>query len=184
VVDYYGFFISTTRYFSKVINPWRVTSSLIFSLTLPQNSNILGRIIGIDYGTKRVGVAVTDPLQMIACGLITVGAHEILNFLSDYLQKEKVDAIVLGLPKKMNNTDSESLQYIRQFESAVKRRFPALPVKWVDERFTSHLAKDAMIRGGMKKKDRQVKGNMDKISAAIILQAYLEQLNFNKINNT
>jgi putative Holliday junction resolvase len=73
----------------------------------------MGRIIGIDYGTKRVGVAVTDPLQMIASGLITVGAHEILDFLSDYFQKEKVDAIVLGLPKQMNNTDSESLQYIR-----------------------------------------------------------------------
>jgi putative Holliday junction resolvase len=142
----------------------------------------LGRIIGIDYGTKRVGVAVTDPLQMIASGLTTVGAHEILDFLSDYLQKESVEMIVLGLPKKMNNTDSESLKYIRQFETALKRRFPGLPVKWIDERFTSHLAMDAMIRGGMKKKDRQVKGNLDKISAAIILQTYLEQLEHKKIN--
>ncbi len=117
---------------------------------------------------------------MIASGLTTVGSHEILDFLDDYFQKETVDAIVLGLPKKMNNSDSESLQYAKQFETAVKRRFPGLPVIWVDERFTSHLAMDAMIRGGMKKKDRQVKGNMDKLSAAIILQSYLEQLNYNK----
>jgi putative Holliday junction resolvase len=143
----------------------------------------LGRIIGIDYGTKRVGVAVTDPMQMIASGLTTVGAHEILDFLSDYLKKEKVDAIVLGLPKKMNNTDSESLQYVRQFETALKRRFPEMPVKLQDERFTSQLAMDAMIRGGMKKKDRQVKANLDKISAAIILQSYLEQMDQFKINN-
>jgi len=140
----------------------------------------LGRIIGIDYGTKRVGVAVTDPMQMIASGLTTVGSHEILDFLTTYMQKEKVDAIVLGLPKKMNNEDSESLQYARQFETAVKRRFPELPVIWIDERFTSHLAMDAMIRGGMKKKDRQVKGNLDKLSAAIILQSYLEQKSLNK----
>ncbi len=143
----------------------------------------MGRILGIDYGTKRVGVAVTDPMQMIASGLTTVGAHEILDFLDDYMKKEKVDAIVLGLPKKMNNTDSESLIYIRQFETALTRRFPGLPIKWVDERFTSHLAMDAMIRGGMKKKDRQVKENLDKISAAIILQSYLEYLNQNKFNN-
>ncbi len=140
----------------------------------------MGRIIGIDYGTKRVGVAVTDPTQMIASGLTTVGSHEILDFLADYFQKEKVDAIVLGHPKKMNNSDSESLQYAKQFETAFKRRFPSLPVIWVDERFTSHLAMDAMIRGGMKKKDRQIKGNMDKLSAAIILQSYLEQLNYTK----
>ncbi len=140
----------------------------------------MGRLIGIDYGTKRVGVAVTDPLQMIASGLTTVGAHEILDFLEDYMKKEIVDALILGLPKKMNNTDSESLVYIRQFETAVKRRFPNLSVILVDERFTSHLAMDAMIRGGMKKKERQIKGNLDKISAAIILQSYLEQISNNR----
>jgi len=139
----------------------------------------LGRLIGIDYGTKRVGVAVTDPSQMIASGLTTVGAHEILDFLEEYFKKETVDALILGLPKKMNNTDSESLFYIRQFETAVKRRFPNLSVIMVDERFTSQLAMDAMIRGGMKKKDRQVKGNLDKLSAAIILQSYLEQISNN-----
>jgi putative Holliday junction resolvase len=143
----------------------------------------LGRIIGIDYGTKRVGVAVTDPMQMIASGLTTVGAHEILDFLTEYMQKEKVDSIVLGHPKQMNNTDSESLQYIKQFETALKRRFPGLPIIWVDERFTSMLAMDAMIRGGMKKKDRQVKGNLDKLSAAIILQTYLEQIDYNRSKN-
>ena len=140
----------------------------------------MGRILGIDYGTKRVGVAVTDPMQMIASGLTTVGSHEILEFISTYMQKEKVDAIVLGLPKKMNNEDSESLQYIKQFEVALKRKFPDMPVIWIDERFTSQLALDAMIRGGMKKKDRQVKGNMDKLSAAIILQSYLEQKDYIK----
>ena len=139
----------------------------------------MGRLIGIDYGTKRVGVAVTDPSQMIASGLTTVGAHEILDFLEEYFKKETVDALILGLPKKMNNTDSESLFYIRQFETAVKRRFPNLSVIMVDERFTSQLAMDAMIRGGMKKKDRQVKGNLDKLSAAIILQSYLEQISNN-----
>jgi putative Holliday junction resolvase len=143
----------------------------------------LGRIIGIDYGTKRVGVAVTDPMQMIASGLTTVGAHEILDFLTVYMQKEKVDSIVLGHPKQMNNTDSESLLYIKQFETALNRRFPGLPIIWVDERFTSRLAMDAMIRGGMKKKDRQVKGNLDKLSAAIILQTYLEQLDYKKSKN-
>jgi putative holliday junction resolvase len=158
-------------------------SRIIFHYLCPQRSNKLGRIIGIDYGTKRVGVAVTDPLHMIASGLITVGSHEILDFLSKYMLTETIDAIVLGLPKKMNNTDSESLQYVRQFETALKRKFPGVPIKWVDERFTSHLAMDAMIRGGMKKKDRQVKANLDKISAAIILQTYLEQLDFSKINN-
>jgi len=136
----------------------------------------LGRLIGIDYGTKRVGVAVTDPSQMFASGLTTVGAHEILDFLEVYLKKEIVDALILGLPKKMNNSDSESLLYVRQFETAVKRRFPNLPVIFVDERLNSQLAMDAMVRGGMKKKDRQVKGNLDKISAAIILQSYLEQI--------
>ncbi len=141
----------------------------------------MGRIIGIDYGTKRVGVAVTDPMQMIASGLTTVGAHEILDFLGDYIQKEPVDAIVLGLPRKMNNTDSESLQYVKQFESALKRRFPLLPVILIDERFTSHMAMEVMVMGGMKKSDRRIKGNIDKISAAIILQSYLEQQDFNRI---
>lgn len=134
----------------------------------------MGRIIGIDFGTKRVGIAVTDPMQIFASGITTVGPHEILDYLDDYIKKEKVDAIVLGLPKKMNNEDSESLVYIKQFETALRRRFPEIPVKWFDERFTSSLAKDAMIRGGMKKKDRQDKKNLDKISAAIILQSYLD----------
>ena len=134
----------------------------------------MGRLIGIDYGTRRVGVAVTDPLQMIAGGLATVGAHEILDFIGDYVKKEPVEGIVVGLPKRLNNTASEALVYTEQFITAVKRRFPQLPVYTVDERFTSSLAADAMLRGGMKKKDRQVKGNLDRISAAIILQSFLD----------
>lgn len=135
----------------------------------------MARIVAIDYGTKRVGIAVTDPSQMIASGLTTVGAHEILDFLKDYFLKEEVECLVIGYPRKMNNKDSESFKYIKQFETAFLRRFPNIPVIWVDERFTSSLAMDAMIRGGMKKKYRQVKENIDKISAAIILQSYLEQ---------
>jgi putative holliday junction resolvase len=135
----------------------------------------LARIIAIDYGTKRVGIAVTDPSQIIASGLTTIGAHELLDFLKDYFLKEEVECLVLGHPRKMNNQDSESFKYIKQFETAFLRRFPKIPLIWVDERFTSGLAMDTMIRGGMKKKDRQVKGNIDKISAAIILQSYLEQ---------
>jgi putative holliday junction resolvase len=134
----------------------------------------LGRIIAIDYGTKRVGVAVTDPMQMIASGLTTVASHEILTFLADYTGKETVDAFVVGVPRKLNNTPSEALVYTEQFITALKRKFPGIPVHAIDERFTSSLAADAMYRGGMKKKDRQVKANLDKISAAIILQSYLE----------
>jgi len=137
----------------------------------------LARILAIDYGTKRVGIAVTDPTQMIASGLTTVKTHELLDFLKDYFINEEVESLVIGNPRKMNNTASESFKYIKEFETAFKRRFPDIPVIWVDERFTSSLAMDTMIRGGMKKKERQVKENTDKISAAIILQSYLEQKN-------
>ncbi len=140
-----------------------------------QNISTLARILAIDYGTKRVGIAVTDPSQIIAGGLTTVRTHELFDFLDDYLGKEEVESLVIGYPKKMNNQDSESFKYIKQFETAFLKRFPNIPVIWVDERFSSSLAMDAMIRGGMKKKNRQSKMNMDKISAAIILQSYLEQ---------
>ena len=137
----------------------------------------MARILAIDYGTKRVGIAVTDPSQMIASGLTAVKTHELLDFLKDYFLKEEVESLVIGYPRKMNNTASESFKYIKEFETAFIRRFPDIFVIWVDERFTSSLAMDAMIRGGMKKKDRQVKENTDKISAAIILQSYLENKN-------
>jgi len=135
----------------------------------------LGRILAIDYGTKRSGVAVTDPGQMIASPLETVATHELMNFLRDYFEKELVDLLVVGLPRQMDHSDSESLKQIRFFVQAFKKRFEKIPVEWVDERFSSKMAMDAMVQGGMKKKDRKVKGNLDKVSAAIILQSYLEK---------
>ena len=135
----------------------------------------MARVIGIDYGQKRVGIAITDPLKMIASGLTTVGSHEVINFLVNYISKEEVNCIVVGKPIQMNNIASESLPYVMQFVTALKRKFPGLRIELVDERFTSKMAVRAMIEGGMKKSERRKKENIDKISAAIILQSYLEQ---------
>lgn len=107
----------------------------------------------------------------------TVLTHELMNFLDDYFSGEKVEAIVVGQPRKMDNTESESMKQIRFFVSAFKKRFPWIPVRWEDERFTSKLAKDALLAGGMKKSDRRVKGTIDQVSAALILQSYLERKN-------
>jgi len=138
---------------------------------------LLGRILAIDYGTKRTGIAVTDPGQMIASPLDTVASHELMLFLEDYFVREKVEAVVVGHPRKMDNSESESMKQIRFFVAAFRKRFPAMKVEWMDERFTSSLAKDALLEGGMKKSDRRVKGNIDKVSAALILQSFLEQKN-------
>jgi putative Holliday junction resolvase len=135
----------------------------------------LGRIVAIDYGTKRTGVAVTDPGQMIASPLETVASHELMNFLQKYFEREQVDLLVVGHPRQMDNSDSESLKQIRFFVQAFKKRFQAIPVKWMDERFTSKMAKDALVQGGLKKSEREKKGNLDKVSAALILQSYLEE---------
>jgi len=134
----------------------------------------MGRILAIDYGQKRVGLAVTDPLQITANGLETVSAHEILDFITKYVLKEKVDKFVLGLPKQMNGEDSSSMQFIRPFASALKKKFPDIELIYIDERFTSVLAHKTMLDAGLKKKDRQNKELVDKISATIILQTYLE----------
>ncbi len=131
--------------------------------------------MAIDYGQKRVGIAVTDPLQIIANQLTTVKTHEVFDFLKDYLEKENVDALVLGLPTQMNNQVSESFSYVKQFETAFKRKHPQIPVIFEDERFTSMIASRAMVEGGMKKKNRQKKENIDMISATIILQSYMER---------
>jgi len=138
---------------------------------------LLGRILAIDYGTKRTGIAVTDPGQMIASPLDTVASHDLMNYLEDFITRESVETIVVGLPRKMDNTESESMKQIRFFVAAFRKRFPGLKVEWMDERFTSKLAMDALVRGGMKKSDRRVKGNIDKVSAALILQSYLERKN-------
>ncbi len=135
----------------------------------------MGRILAIDYGKKRVGLAVSDPMKMIANGLTTVHPNELLDYLSGYVDRENVETIVVGYPKQLNNKDSESVQYIKPFLKKLKKQFPNLPVEFEDERFTSSMAQDAMIQGGMKKKQRQNKANVDKISATIILQSFLER---------
>jgi putative Holliday junction resolvase len=130
--------------------------------------------MAIDYGRKRVGVAVTDPTQLIAGGLTTVPSAQILSFVESYVAQNEVETIVVGLPKQMNNQPSESMRYITPFVNALKKRLPAIKVDFFDERFTSVLAHRAMLDGGLKKKDRQNKALVDEISATIILQDYLE----------
>ncbi|WP_298612390.1 Holliday junction resolvase RuvX [uncultured Odoribacter sp.] len=134
----------------------------------------MGRILAIDYGKKRVGIAVTDPGRIIATGLQTVLSHEVLKFLQEYIAREKVDLFVVGYPKQMDNTDSESMTYIIPFLKALQRKFPDIPVEMYDERFTSVMAHKALIEGGAKKKIRQDKALIDKMSATIILTSYME----------
>ena len=137
--------------------------------------NILARILALDYGTKRTGIAITDDLQIIASGLTTVETKNIFSFLMQYLKTENVELFVVGEPKQMNNTESESEQFIKLFVEKLKTTFPKIPVKRVDERFTSKMAFQSMIDSGLKKKQRQNKALIDEISATIILQTYLEQ---------
>ncbi len=134
----------------------------------------MSRIVAIDYGRKRTGIAVSDPLQIIANGLTTVPTHELFDFLMNYVKREAVERIVIGLPKQMNNQPSESMQYITPFVNRLRKALPDMPIEFVDERFTSVLAHQAMLDGGLKKKDRQNKALVDEISATIILQSYLE----------
>lgn len=134
----------------------------------------MGRILAIDYGSRRTGIAVSDTLQIIANGLTTVPTHQLLTFLQDYIAKEKVERVVVGLPKQMSGAPSESMKLIEVFVRKFKKTFADVPVEYVDERFTSVLAQRAMIEGGVKKKERQNKALVDEISATIILQSYLE----------
>lgn len=133
----------------------------------------MGRILAIDFGEKRTGIAVTDELQIIASGLTTVATEELTLFLSDYIAKEKVELFVVGKPKQMNNTDSESEQFIQPFLDTLQKKFPNIPIERVDERFTSKMAFQTMIDSGLKKKQRRNKALVDEISATIILQSYL-----------
>jgi putative Holliday junction resolvase len=134
--------------------------------------------MAIDYGKKRTGLAVTDPLQLIAGRLATVLSSDIWKFLEDYFLKEKVVLILVGYPVQMNNEPSEAVTYINPFIKNLLKKYPDIPVKQVDERFTSQLAFQAMIDGGLKKSDRRDKAMIDGISATIILQSYLEQKKF------
>jgi len=135
----------------------------------------MGRILAIDYGKKRVGLAVSDPQKIIAGKLDTVATQTIWNFLQEYFQKEEVDEVVVGYPRKLNNTASEAVVYINPFLKKFKMNYPDLKLELVDERFTSRMASMAMLEGGMKKKDRRNKEIVDAISATIILQSYMEQ---------
>lgn len=139
----------------------------------------MSRILAIDYGRKRTGIAVTDPMQIIASGLTTVPTHQLMDFLMKYVQQEKVERIIIGHPKQMNNEDSENMKNIVPFMNRLKKQLPDIPVELVDERFTSVLAHQAMLTGGLKKKGRQNKALVDEISATIILQSYMESRKFN-----
>ena len=134
----------------------------------------MSRILAIDYGRKRTGIAVSDPLQIIASGLTTVPTHQLMDFLLNYIKQEQVECIIIGHPKQLNNEDSENMKNIIPFINRLKKILPDMPVQLVDERFTSVLAHQAMLAGGLKKKDRQNKALVDEISATIILQSYLE----------
>lgn len=138
----------------------------------------MGRIIALDIGRKRTGVAVTDPLKIIANGLTTIPTHTLIDFVAEYTLKESVELLVVGYPVQMNNTPSEAVIYINPVLKKLQKVLPHLKIELVDERFTSKLAMQAMIDGGMKKKDRQNKATVDTISATIILQSYLESLSF------
>lgn len=133
----------------------------------------MGRILAIDYGVKRTGIAVTDELQIIASGLTTVASEDLLEFLKDYISNEKVELFVIGEPKQMNNQASESEFHIQKFIEKLTKAIPNIPIKRVDERFTSKMAFQSMIDSGLKKNQRKNKALVDEISATLILQSYL-----------
>ena len=133
----------------------------------------MARILSIDYGKKRTGIAVTDPLQIIAGGLATVSTSELFDWLKAYLAKEPVERIIIGEPRQPNGQPSENLARVQQFVNRWRKAFPEVPIEYFDERFTSVLAHQAMLEGGLKKKARQDKALVDEISATIILEDYL-----------
>ena len=136
----------------------------------------MGRIIAIDYGYKRTGLAVTDTLKLIAGGLITLPGNRIIPFLKEYIQKENVELFLLGEPKQMNYQPSENMHRVEQFKRKLQKEISQIEIKMVDERFTSVLAHQAMLEGGLKKKERQNKELVDELSAIIMLQSYLETI--------
>ena len=134
----------------------------------------MGRILGIDYGRKRTGVAVTDSLQIVAGNLTTVPTHELMQFIKDYVAQECVERIVIDQPTQLNGEPSESMKYITPFVKRLRKELPDMPIDLYDERFTSTIAHQAMIDGGMKKSDRRDKSRVDAIAATIILNDYLQ----------
>lgn len=134
--------------------------------------------MSIDYGAKRTGIAVTDPLQMIANGLTTVATAQLHDFIKNYLEKEDVECIVIGLPKQTNGADSENMKRITPFVNRLRKLYPHIKIEYYDERFTSVLAHQTMLDSGIGRKSRQDKALVDKISATIILQDYMESMRF------
>jgi putative Holliday junction resolvase len=141
---------------------------------LEERNENMGRILAIDYGQKRTGLAVTDEQQIIANALATVPSAQVIPYLKEYLNREKVECFVVGEPRQMNNTPSQSLQFVEPFVRSLMKNFPLVPVERMDERFTSKMAFQTMIDAGLKKKDRRNKELVDSISAVLILQSYLE----------
>jgi putative Holliday junction resolvase len=136
----------------------------------------MARILAIDYGTKRVGLAVTDPLKIIASALNTVHAKDVVVYLKSYTTKEEVERFVVGLPKRLDGSDSQSAVHVENFVNLLRKNFPNIPIERVDERFTSTIATRSLLEMGLKKKDRANKGNVDQVSAVLILQTYLQMV--------
>ncbi len=144
----------------------------------------MGRLLGLDYGRKRVGVAVTDPLKIIASGYETVATHRIRDFLRTYLSQEEVEGVVLGYPRTVRNEPSEAVRYIDPFIRWFKKEYPDVPLDLYDERFTSAMAERTLLEAGVPKSARREKSLVDKVSAALILQSYLEASKFKKSGQT
>jgi len=134
----------------------------------------MARILAIDYGLKRTGIAVTDPLKIIASGLTTIESPKLISFLKDYFKKEEVELVIIGDPKNWDDSDTHATPLVKKAIEKIKKEFPTMPLKTVDERFTSKMAKDAMIEMGLKKKQRRIKALVDEIAATLMLQEYLE----------
>jgi putative Holliday junction resolvase len=158
--------------FEKIDFPFRF-------ITFVAKLIFMGRYLAIDYGTKRCGIAISDPTKLIASGIETVASHDLMHFLDKYFQSEEIDCVVVGKPLQHDNKPSESFIHVERFVRAFKKRFPKMKIVWEDERMTSKMAKKAMLEGGMKKSERMKKENIDKISAALILQSFM-----NLENNT
>ncbi|MFM7671179.1 MAG: Holliday junction resolvase RuvX [Bacteroidota bacterium] len=137
----------------------------------------MGRILSIDYGRKRTGIAVTDPLRIIATGLTTVESRELMNFLHDYLKREQVDLILIGWPTNWDDSPTDATPLVEKCIAKLAKSFPQIPVEKVDERFTSKMAQLALLEMGLKKKDRQNKALVDEVAATILLQEYLQRTN-------
>ena len=140
----------------------------------------MARLLCIDYGLKRIGIAVSDPLQVIASPLDVISPGKLMNYISDYINQNEVEAIVLGYPSRLDNSDNHITARVRNIATEIKRPFPSIQVHLHDERFTTSIAMKSMIEGGVKKKDRRDKKIIDKVSAAIILQAFMQQKSFGK----